>query len=578
MAIRVPSRTRLEKYGYVTGGETGGPLDVPCPTLISPANDAFILQENVTFSWAAVSGATSYNFYVWEEGAPEPQPINTTSLTYSTTLEFGTNYRWRVNAVNDFGESSGCTYGLVFPDLPPGKSGYNEFEVTQGFVNLEDDFYIVEDSEPSVTINIIRTGTSGPATTEYDTVDGTAVAPGNYTATSGTASWAAGVDGAFPVAIPIEPLALVEELEAEVLPDWAEGTAEPRPSRSPVDYSFDYTYNAVTYSTFAEAKAAAEALTGYSLTDHFGWRVGTYGDPPSKISGLSVDVDPGQREYLSLVLAGSAGADFIGSLNVGNLRVVSREEFESVPNHAEEPYPFKGFYGLGINVNGYLIGDVQSGNLYYLRQTGTVGYGDPDPNPPADGWANLNNCIAVFGCPYPGSGSNVVQALRQILTDISVRRLPSSPGYIGSEFPDWEICPDKFWYDSETDTLYSKAQWEQVNGSYRWLSKYVVSGGGVSTVQRKPLSPCLEVGDPNDTEAFWTAAYNAAVEAGDLPSGMTYDPTGVAGSLLTYPRNNSYAYYRSYKIPLNFTFSISNAVGATIREPDTATVWIVNDC
>jgi hypothetical protein len=41
-------------------------------------------------------------------------------------------------------------------------------------------------------------------------------------------------------------------------------------------------------------------------------------------------------------------------------------------------------------------------------------------------------------------------------------------------------------------------------------------------VTQYPLNPCLPAGSPNNNQTFWENAYNAAVEAGTIPSGYTY--------------------------------------------------------
>lgn len=189
-----------------------------------------------------------------------------------------------------------------------------------------------------------------------------------------------------------------------------------------------------------------------------------------------------------------------------------------------------------------------------------------------------NNCIEP-SCPLNpasvGGNPGIAQLLLRGTTDIGVRRVTAPPLLPGSDLPDWPIDPDNFWWDEGTDTKYSKEPWSLVSGSFRWLAKYSVSGGGLSTVQRKPLGPVLPVGHADDNETFWTAAYDAAVLAGDLPGGMTFDSAGTASSLTRFPKNATYAYERTYKLPLSFEVELSNPTGAELIEPDTATVYIL---
>jgi len=106
-------------------------LLIPCPDPIAPGlgeeTNPFL---PVTFTWAAVEGATSYNLYVWPTGDPEPEDptVTVAGLSYETdSLTPGTNYSWRVTAVVGSLESEGCgastfitgdVYNLTSPPYP----------------------------------------------------------------------------------------------------------------------------------------------------------------------------------------------------------------------------------------------------------------------------------------------------------------------------------------------------------------------------------------------------------------------------------------------------------------------------
>lgn len=568
MAIRVPSRTRLEKYGYVERGDgSGGPLDVGCPVLIAPADSSFELQEAVTFTWQAVDGATSYNFYLWASDAAEPTPINTTSLTYSTTLTFGITYRWRVTAVNDFGESSGCTYGLAFPSLPPGKSGYNEFDVAEGFINLEDDTYVVDDGAGSVTINIIRQGQTGAASCLYATADDTAIAPGDYTDTNGTATWANQVQGAFPVAIPIEPLDITTEWTSDILLAWVDETYDPRAELGTFEYKFDHFAAGDWYDNLADAKADLEAISGFSVPDLV---IGWHRDSISQLEITTVspmfEIAGADNEILVLHLNRHSGEFELGTQVVtlpaaGNICTTLAQGGISPGDDR--------FYWSGQYDNGTIYGGSALPGVWQFSEV--VGPG-PDYNPPVmAGPGASQNCTA-----YPDVFAYFPNITGYADSFIDVRRTPQGPlGIPGTEFPDWEHCPAHFTYDIATDTLYSKEPWVRTDGEFRWLALYEAEFG---QVVREPMPPVRPVGHADDNEAFWTAARDAAVLAGTLSADVdTYDVQG-DGDKDTYPRNAAYAWTREYKMPLRFTFSISDAVNAVIIEPDMATVWIVGDC
>lgn len=559
MSIRVPSRTRLEKYGYVQRGDEGGPLDVACPTLIEPANGAFVLQENVSFAWGDVNGATSYNFYLWESDAPEPQPINTTSLSYSATLTFGTAYRWRVNAVNDFGESSGCTYGLVFPDLPDGKSGYNEFEVNQGFVSLEDDLYVVEDSEGSVTINVIRQGSAGAASVHYATEDGTAIAPTNYTDTSGTADWGATVSGAFPVEIPIELLETTVEETTDYIVDWTFDQLDPRTANNAHEYRA-YLSGTSTQSWRETREEALDDLRGlvaanisasYVVPDvSFGWQ-----PVVSQSITYPYDVAPPTTNYVLLRLTYSPVA--VSAQNVAHDGSITDTNI---------------FSRIGVGQTEWVSSWYNAGTLRNSRAFRVLNSSASTPT-------GFTSVLLASNIGLSFSPDRKACSLNDVY--IEMRRVASAPPIPGAEFPDWEHCPAHFTYDAATNTLYSKAPWVKVFGNYHWLQTLNQddpdSQGPASPVNTYPLGPVVLAGSDDDNEAFWTAAYSAAVAAGTAPAGRTYVAAGTGG-INTYPRDASYIWRREYKMPKNFLFGLSNAVNATIIEPDEAVVWIVSGC
>lgn len=85
----------------------------------------------------------------------------------------------------------------------------------------------------------------------------------------------------------------------------------------------------------------------------------------------------------------------------------------------------------------------------------------------------------------------------------------------------------------------------QYDDSVAWkaLAKYdTASVDGLAVVISYPMNPARPQGHEDyDDEAFWTQAYQDAVLAGALPSGMTYSATG-GGDVTTYPRQQSFGY------------------------------------
>lgn len=561
MAIRVPSKTQQRRYGYV---ERGLPV-AACPVILEPISGSVTAQASVSFRWNAVSGATSYNIYVWLATDNEPQPVNVSGVEYQTTLSLGATYRWRVTAVNDYGESSGCTYGEIFNDLGDGQSGYVEFE-TASSVSLESDTYIVSFGDTSLTVNVLRTGSGGAISVDYSTADGTALDGVDYTETQGTLNWPDGDDDLRPIIIPVSPQQITE-LESDKLYPWLTGAvADPRNSQN------DHIYRAM---------GAADPAADPGIT-------------PTERTTLSLatldfetawEADFPSIEVQDLLLVGhrpelwNQNSRGVLSSQFGPLNTVAEHEKIIVTIHCNEQSPqgYDDFVasGAGTEIAYYVNSNYTLNNAPHRsnsnRPLGVWYYGDLNDSAPENASfpsVLTNRPIATEVDTNFKSGGNEVHYTQDAL--IECERVPVAPEIPGINFPDWTVRPEDYTYDEGTDTIYSKAPWVQVNGSYRWLALYAEDA---SNVVRYPLSPVLEQGDANDTEAFWTAAYDAAVLAGDLPSGMTYNAAGTGG-VTTYPRNQTYAWSRTYTIPRNFSVSLSNPVNAEIGAIDTATVYI----
>ncbi|HSW29416.1 MAG TPA: hypothetical protein VLH75_08055 [Longimicrobiales bacterium] len=84
------------------GSPNPGSTSSPGPTQSS---------NNVTLSWSASAGATSYSFGVWDMGTNTlvVDVTNHTSTSYTANLSSGRQYRWNVSACNSAGCSSYTT-------------------------------------------------------------------------------------------------------------------------------------------------------------------------------------------------------------------------------------------------------------------------------------------------------------------------------------------------------------------------------------------------------------------------------------------------------------------------------------
>lgn len=107
------------------------------------------------------------------------------------------------NAIGDFNVVLSNPVGVLIGDI-----GTTVIDAPGGGeVSFVEPYYVVTDDSPVVTVEIQRTnGTRGDASADYGTADDTAVAPDNYTETTGAASWANGESDIRPVHIPIHPL------------------------------------------------------------------------------------------------------------------------------------------------------------------------------------------------------------------------------------------------------------------------------------------------------------------------------------------------------------------------------------
>jgi hypothetical protein len=90
--------------------------------------------------------------------------------------------------------------------------------------------------------------------------------------------------------------------------------------------------------------------------------------------------------------------------------------------------------------------------------------------------------------------------------------------------------------------LVENTEWElDQSTTYRVLARYteLTPGGQATIVNRYPLNPCRPQGHPEyNSQAFWEAAYAAAVASGDMPAGLTYG--------VHYPVTQNFGYVRTY--------------------------------
>lgn len=574
MAIRVPSRTRQRAYGYV---QAGGPA---CPVLQEPENQGIADSATPTLRWSAVPGAVTYNIYIWQEDETEPDPISIADTAYvATGLTRGLTYRWRATAVNEKGESSNCSYGNfgTAQGAQNGNNGYFEFDVPASIINWSDDVYTVADDQPSASLFAVRDTSTSASSADYTTQDATAVSPDNYTDTAGTVSWTDG-DGANKlISVPIEPLELVTEYATDIVYPWLFGNvADPR---NPLN---DHLY--AQGGNSAGSNAPWQKLTNNAL-----------GDFTSTISQVLDDfAAEWEADLPSIPVAGQVVAAHRPeqsqtnnqgrtSTQIGPLydiaehdRTVVTLHFNEISPGAYEAYTHQAAAAEIAHYNS--VGATVLSPMYSTTGGGILGC-----------WYSIlpvDNTVEnatwqgyVLGRTYATStitgffdvnnpGNTVMFTIDAMVECIRVAVAPTE--IPGDEFPDWEI-DNRYTYDSSTNTFYSKEPWALDEIPYKWLQLHEqeVTGNDIY-----PIGPARPVGHADDNEAFWTAAYEAAVLAGTTAAGKTFDAQGDGGSN-TYPRLADYGYKREYKLPLSFSALLFNGVNAEIGEPDVATVYIL---
>ncbi len=108
--------TSTDQFGFAIDDfkiiSTPAPTTAPnCSTLTSPANAATGIAVAPALSWAASTGADSYDVYLDTNANPTTLVGNstTTNYTVSSNLALNTTYYWKVVPKNTVGAATGCT-------------------------------------------------------------------------------------------------------------------------------------------------------------------------------------------------------------------------------------------------------------------------------------------------------------------------------------------------------------------------------------------------------------------------------------------------------------------------------------
>jgi hypothetical protein len=232
--------------------------------------------------------------------------------------------------------------------------------------------------------------------------------------------------------------------------------------------------------------------------------------------------------------------------------------------------PLSGSVAIGSITSGVIV-DPSSIQVNYNFHAATNGIFLSQPNPGSDPTSLYATPGKLF---WTQTNSGSIGAASGLNLTTSV------PFASGSAFPPWDVPYEGgsrfsgfFWFEtlrdlqivqtrapgtpidpcegltpSPTDsgyairpdgTLIKCNPWvKDTSGTYKVLQAFAANAGpmGVTNYQTiHPLNPCLSITDPDyDDETFWTAAYNAAVVDGTMPSGKVYGTD--------YPAVQTFAY------------------------------------
>jgi len=233
-------------------------------------------------------------------------------------------------------------------------------------------------------------------------------------------------------------------------------------------------------------------------------------------------------------------------------------EVNPLQYHSPDPSEIQLFFAVGNAVDG-IFNDVAhaggqlttpgqivevTGNLYLTTGSSSSGAAPPLAAP----FVVVHNL--GFGYPYwVQRATNVV---------INVHREAGAPRPLCEGLPPWSVNPA---YAVKPDgSLILCDPWTiGPTANYFILQPQGIRVGGQQdnyTVVY-PLNPCLPQFDARNTEAFWTAAYLAAVAIGSMPAGYTYDAAGGGG-----PHYPFLANFGAYQVDRTICTGSSN--GATL--------------
>lgn len=324
---------------------------------------------------------------------------------------------------------------------------------------------------------------------------------------------------------------ITEYANAALYP-WLANAYDPRNCMN--DHEYLYAGIGGTWvNTLAEAIAQAEADIGYTLNvNSNSWAYDDYTGTTDRIPEGAAGISPGEAEVLKMFFNKYAPQYIRATLPAPG---VPPNHTLCAPVNVEMPEGPDWVWWSGWYDNETAQGGLGSTPVLITNraQSGTIVLPDPDSH-------HVISCDGPEQTP-DGLGNSRVFGINDIVVRVRRKqRAPDNPcNPRCDEDAPYEALPGDARYCLPPDggiarnlayTILTAA-----GGTFKALSIYNVDGIA-DLVDRYPLNPVLRSTDDNfSDEEFWTAAYDAAVLAGDLPGGMTYDAEG-NGDETTYPR------------------------------------------
>ncbi|HVG24683.1 MAG TPA: Calx-beta domain-containing protein, partial [Thermoanaerobaculia bacterium] len=193
----------------------GGQINVQGP--VYAMENAGTLVFTVTRT-GANEGAASVQFATSNETATAGSDYQAVTTTLNWADGDGTPRTVTINLLDDDAIENDESFRVTLTNVTgatPGVNleaqGYIQNDDSAGYVELAATKYSVAENGGSVTLTVLRLGgKSGPATVDFATSDTSAIAGQDYTATSGTLTWAAGDNAPKTITIPILDDAVLE--------------------------------------------------------------------------------------------------------------------------------------------------------------------------------------------------------------------------------------------------------------------------------------------------------------------------------------------------------------------------------